>query len=86
MQMQGQTQSIQSIQGVPQVIQTGGYQEIQPAPFTNAFNTITIDTRPIQGGSAERQTRRKEYSQKGREAPAPSAPSASAKITVRKVG
>jgi DNA-directed RNA polymerase II subunit RPB2 len=77
MQMQ---QSIQSIQGVPQVIQTGGYQEIQPAPFTNAFNTITIDTRPIQGGSAERQTRR---SQRGREAPPPSA---SAKITVRKVG
>jgi hypothetical protein len=83
-QMQPMQQSIQSIQGVPQVIQSGGYQEIQPAPFTNAFNTITIDTRPIQGGSAERQTRRKEYSQRGREGPAP--PSASAKITVRKVG
>jgi hypothetical protein len=79
--MQMPAQQMQSIQGVPQVIQTGGYQEIQPAPFTNAFNTITIDTRPIQGGSAERQTRR---SQRGREAPPP--PSASAKITVRKVG
>ena len=74
---------VPALQGVPQVIQSGGYQEIHPAPFTDSFNTITIDTRPINGGSAERDTRRKiRHGQSQGQAEA----HPSAKITVRKVG